>query len=221
MDHMEFEEEIRDADHFELEIKKSKDFFDKKLEEVQKQILLNEKAIDELRNVVNPIDKHKIKFTLEELDWIFVTVDTWYWGWRDKILVDKKGYNLERAKEHLKELLCQDRNQEDEKSIDKLLLELIDSHESIFFTVRTINALKCENIYTIGELIKCSELDLLKIQNLGKKSLNEIKKELSKHGLCLNKVDTAWKPEEMCHRREKFETYLNNLEKSVGKCNGK
>lgn len=105
--------------------------------------------------------------------------------------------------------------------MENKLNETIRHSTFLSFPIRIKNCLIYAEIFRVEDLIKCSERDLLKIPNLGLKSLKEIKKELSKHDLCLNKVDTAWKPEEMCHRREKFETYLNNLEKSVGKCNGK
>jgi hypothetical protein len=194
MDHMEFEEEIRDADYFELEMKKLKHSFDQTLEEVQKQRLLNQKAIDELRNEIQPIPTDKTKFTAEELDWIFVTIDDWYFAWKDRIVKNKNNYyHLERAKENLKDLLCQDRNRQGSKPMNPILLELIDSHKSLFFTVRTMNCLMCEEILTIGDLVKCSENDLLKIPNLGKKSLTEIKEELAKHSLSLSRVDTLWK----------------------------
>lgn len=80
-----------------------------------------------------------------------------------------------------------------EVKINPILLESVDKGESVFFSVRTINALKCANIITVGDLVQCSALDLLKIPNLGKISLREIKEELAQHSLYLNKVDTLYK----------------------------
>lgn len=52
-------------------------------------------------------------------------------------------------------------------------------------TIRSTNCLKAENIYTISDLLKWSEKELLKTPNLGIKSLTEIKDVLSTKGLRL------------------------------------
>ena len=51
--------------------------------------------------------------------------------------------------------------------------------------MRAQNCLKAEDIETIGDLIKWSEVELLKTPNLGKKSLTEIKDALAAHDLKL------------------------------------
>ena len=66
---------------------------------------------------------------------------------------------------------------------DPILLEPVDGLE---LTVRSANCLKAENIYSIGDLIQRSEMDLLKTPNLGKKSLSEIKAVLANLGLSLH-----------------------------------
>lgn len=50
--------------------------------------------------------------------------------------------------------------------------------DDLYLTVRSHNCLTAENILTIGKLVTNSENDLLKIPNLGRKSLKEIKEEL-------------------------------------------
>lgn len=55
----------------------------------------------------------------------------------------------------------------------------------IWFTNRTFNCLKSENISTIRDLVSKTHNDLLKIPNLGRKSLKEIVDELAKHNLHL------------------------------------
>ena len=57
--------------------------------------------------------------------------------------------------------------------------------EELDLTVRSANCLKGENIYTIGDLVGRTEMELLKTPNLGKKSLNEIKDILTNKGLSL------------------------------------
>lgn len=58
--------------------------------------------------------------------------------------------------------------------------------EELYLTARTINCLKTEGIKTIYDLIQRSEIDLLKIPNLGRKSLREIMDFLASQGLSLN-----------------------------------
>lgn len=53
------------------------------------------------------------------------------------------------------------------------------------FTVRAYNCLISEKILTLGDLIRCSERDLSKIPNFGKKSLIEIRQYLLSCGLSL------------------------------------
>lgn len=52
-------------------------------------------------------------------------------------------------------------------------------------TVRSVNCLRAENIFTVGELVQKGEFELLKTPNLGKKAIIEIKYVLAQHGLSL------------------------------------
>ena len=49
--------------------------------------------------------------------------------------------------------------------------------------VRSFNCLKRANINTLGDLTEKSELEMMKIRNLGKKSLKEVKDKLIDLGL--------------------------------------
>lgn len=73
--------------------------------------------------------------------------------------------------------------------IDPVLLRPVDDLE---LTVRSANCLKAENINSIGDLVRRSEVELLKTPNLGKKSLNEIKEVLAAHGLELGMDIENW-----------------------------
>lgn len=75
--------------------------------------------------------------------------------------------------------------------IDPVLLRPVDDLE---LTVRSANCLKAENIYYIGDLIQRTENELLKTPNLGRKSLNEIKKVLAARGLTLGMKLENWPP---------------------------
>ncbi len=57
--------------------------------------------------------------------------------------------------------------------------------ETLNLSARTINALTAANIRTAGGLAKKKEDDILEIEGLGDKSLQEIKKILGEHGLIL------------------------------------
>ena len=69
-----------------------------------------------------------------------------------------------------------------DSNIDPILLKPIDDLE---LTVRSSNCLRAENIKYLGDLVQYSELQLMKIPNLGKKSLNEIKQILIDNNLSL------------------------------------
>ena len=78
-----------------------------------------------------------------------------------------------------------------EEHIDPILLRPVDDIE---LTVRSANCLKAENIYYIGDLIRRTEVELLKTPNLGKKSLTEIKDVLASRGLSLGMRLENWPP---------------------------
>ena len=74
-----------------------------------------------------------------------------------------------------------------DSNIDPILLKPIDDLE---LTVRSSNCLRAENIKYLGDLVQYTESQLMKIPNLGKKSLNEIKQILIDNNLSLGvKID--------------------------------
>jgi DNA-directed RNA polymerase subunit alpha len=79
----------------------------------------------------------------------------------------------------------------EEDEIDPILLRPVDDLE---LTVRSANCLKAENIYYIGDLIRRTEVELLKTPNLGKKSLTEIKDVLASRWLSLGMRLENWPP---------------------------
>jgi DNA-directed RNA polymerase subunit alpha len=83
--------------------------------------------------------------------------------------------------------------------VDPILLRPVDDLE---LTVRSANCLKAESIYYIGDLIQCTENELLKTPNLGKKSLTEIKDILATRGLSLGMRLENWPPANL-HDQEK------------------
>ena len=61
------------------------------------------------------------------------------------------------------------------------------SIEELDLSVRSKNCLKRANIYTLGDLIRKSEDEMMKVRNLGRKSLKEIMQKLHERGLDLNR----------------------------------
>jgi DNA-directed RNA polymerase alpha subunit len=57
--------------------------------------------------------------------------------------------------------------------------------EALGLSVRAVKCLEADEIYTIDQLIYYSENDLLRLPNLGRRSLNEIKEKLAERGLKL------------------------------------
>ncbi|MCR4600222.1 MAG: DNA-directed RNA polymerase subunit alpha [Clostridia bacterium] len=63
--------------------------------------------------------------------------------------------------------------------------------EELELSVRSFNCLKRANINTVEELTHKSEDDMMKVRNLGKKSLDEVKHKLEELGLGLRPNDEA------------------------------
>ena len=74
----------------------------------------------------------------------------------------------------------------EENEKEKVLEMSIDELE---LSVRSSNCLKRTNINTVEELISKTEEEMSKVRNLGKKSLNEIKKKLADIGLSFKQKD--------------------------------
>ncbi len=82
---------------------------------------------------------------------------------------------------------------EESVKINENLYRTVDELE---LSVRSANCLKNADIRLIGELVQKSEAEMLKTQNFGRKSLNEIKDILAEMGLTLGmKLDSFPDPE--------------------------
>lgn len=80
-------------------------------------------------------------------------------------------------------------NAEAEGVDEELASKLEMSIESLDLTVRSYNCLESNHILTVGQLVKITEPDLLKIRSFGKTSLREILRKLSDLGLSLGMTD--------------------------------
>ncbi|MFY9612921.1 MAG: DNA-directed RNA polymerase subunit alpha C-terminal domain-containing protein, partial [Tissierellaceae bacterium] len=76
-----------------------------------------------------------------------------------------------------------------EKEEDKKEKVLEMTVEELDLSVRSYNCLKRANINTVEELTQRTEEDMMKVRNLGKKSLEEVKGKLAELGLSLRKID--------------------------------
>jgi len=63
------------------------------------------------------------------------------------------------------------------------------SIDDLDLSVRSSNCLRRAGINTVEELCQKTEEDMMKVRNLGRKSLDEVKKKLLDLGLCLRKSD--------------------------------
>ena len=61
--------------------------------------------------------------------------------------------------------------------------------EDLDLSVRSYNCLKRAGINTVSELVQKSEDDMMKVRNLGRKSLEEVKKKLIEMGLGLAEIE--------------------------------
>ena len=76
-----------------------------------------------------------------------------------------------------------------EKEEDSKAAELAKPIEDLELSVRSFNCLKRAGIDTVEELIQYTEEDMMKVRNLGMKSLVEVKNKLNEIGLSLKPND--------------------------------
>lgn len=76
-----------------------------------------------------------------------------------------------------------------EKAEDPKVKALETTIEDLDFSVRAYNCLKRAGIHTLQDLVNKSESDMMKIRNLGKKSLKEVLDKVRELGLVLREED--------------------------------
>ncbi len=76
-----------------------------------------------------------------------------------------------------------------EKTEDPKTKALETSIEDLDFSVRAYNCLKRAGIHTLQDLVNRTESDMMKIRNLGKKSLKEVLDKIKEMGLTLQEED--------------------------------
>ncbi len=152
---------------------------------------------------VIPIDSiytpvKKVNFTVEDTrvgnrtDFDKLTLEVWTDGTIDpeesvslgaKILNEHLNLFISLT-EHINDVEIMIEKEEDEK--EKVLEMTI---EELDLSVRSYNCLKRAGINSVEELTYKTEEDMMKVRNLGKKSLDEVQKKLEELGLSLRKND--------------------------------
>ena len=100
------------------------------------------------------------------------------------------------------EVISEEEKEKNEK--EKILNKTI---EELDFSVRSYNCLKKSGINTLRDLINYSPEEVIKIKNLGKKSLDEIKEKMNKYAFvlgerCIEKLITIAKNNNLQAQRE-------------------
>ena len=116
--------------------------------------------------------------------------------WTDGSIAPEEGVAIGAniMKEHLQLFIGLSENSENspilkEREEDKKEKALEMSIEELELSVRSFNCLKRAGINTVEELTQKSEADMMKVRNLGKKSLDEVKHKLEELGLGLKPSD--------------------------------
>ena len=75
----------------------------------------------------------------------------------------------------------EEREEEDREQRLEMMIEDLD------LSVRSYNCLKRAGINTVGELVRKTEEEMMKVRNLGKKSFEEVERKLAELGFSLSK----------------------------------
>lgn len=90
----------------------------------------------------------------------------------------------------------------EELEYNPILLKKVDELE---LSVRSRNCLQNDNIVYIGDLVNKTEAEMLRTQNFGRKSLNEIRDVLEKFKLKFGMEVSGWPPENIEELAKKYE----------------
>jgi DNA-directed RNA polymerase subunit alpha len=100
-------------------------------------------------------------------------------GIASKMMIDHLSVMVELSEQAQEEDFMVEREDEQNSQILEMQIEDLD------LSVRSYNCLKRAGINTVDELTRKSEEDMMKVRNLGKKSLKEVKQKLDELGLGL------------------------------------
>jgi DNA-directed RNA polymerase subunit alpha len=98
-------------------------------------------------------------------------------GWKEEEIVVEEKVEKSVAEDEKKETA------EEKPSVDVEFLKT--RIDDIGLSIRTVKALTNANVRTVGGLARKKELDILDIDGLGSKGIQEIKKVLAQYGISL------------------------------------
>ncbi len=102
-------------------------------------------------------------------------------GMAAKMLIDHYYTLVELSSKAMSEdFMIERKSEEASRNLEKPI-------EDLDLSVRSYNCLKRAGIHTLGELVEKTEEDMMKVRNLGKKSLKEVKQKLEELNLSLAK----------------------------------
>ncbi|HOP56934.1 MAG TPA: DNA-directed RNA polymerase subunit alpha [Bacillota bacterium] len=102
-------------------------------------------------------------------------------GMAAKMLIDHFYSLVELSSKAMSEdFMIERKSEEASRNLEKPI-------EDLDLSVRSYNCLKRAGIHTLGELVEKTEEDMMKVRNLGKKSLKEVKQKLEELNLSLAK----------------------------------
>ncbi|MDP6387673.1 MAG: DNA-directed RNA polymerase subunit alpha [Candidatus Pacebacteria bacterium] len=103
-----------------------------------------------------------------------------------KAIVGFKEEEIEKETKEEEEEIKEDLSAEAKAKAEEIDTEFLKTRiESLNLSARNINALTNANIRTVGGLVRKKEKDILEIEGLGKKGLQEIKRALGNYGIIL------------------------------------
>lgn len=154
---------------------------------------IGEIAIDSIYTPVN-----KVNYTVENTrvgditDYDKLTLEVWTNG--TLTAKDAVSFAAKILNEHLKLFIDLS---EEAGNVEVMVVKDTDSNKQVLemtveeldLSVRSFNCLKRANIHKVGDLVEKSEEDMMKVRNLGKKSLDEVIGKLAQYGLTLRQDD--------------------------------
>jgi DNA-directed RNA polymerase subunit alpha len=166
--------------------------------------VVSEKNKDESQSVgVIPVDSsftpvRKVNYNVEntrvgqKIDYDKLVLEVWTNGTMDADEATSLGAKI--LTEHLNLFIGLTDHVNDveimvEKEEDKKEKVLVMTVEELDLSVRSYNCLKRASINSVEELTQKTEEDMIKVRNLGKKSLEEVQRKLAELGLGLRKSD--------------------------------
>lgn len=152
---------------------------------------VNDIAIDSIYTPILKANYNVEKTRVEDAgDYDKLTIEVWTngsihpkdaIGLASKMLIDHLQTVVELSIAEIEEdFMVERKSEEKNRNLEKPI-------EDLDLSVRSYNCLKRAGIHTLGELIEKTEEDMMKVRNLGKKSLKEVKQKLEEMNLSLAK----------------------------------